>query len=367
MDKKRILLIAESNMSLSGVPVVYMSIVRTLQDLFDFDIIILKNNDMFFEKEFLSYGGSVYFFNFQKPSNIFKKLQWYAHGYNKQFKTFLKKNKLDLRKYSAVHSFNEYFSYPFFKEAKKAKINNVILHICSAASAYPDKKNFKQLIWNCYKRKALKYCSTILFVSKKSMLYNNYKNKGKVLYNIYDENKYNRIIPCASNELLLSQIGTFSSRKNQMFSIDVLKAIQKIYPNAVLNIVGKSINDGYAEKMVEYINKEKMGKSINILNTSTNRVELNKKTSFVLYPSTQDSFGLVLIESQASGIHCFASNLIPDDADMGNVEFLELDAKLWAERIVDFFKKNGNNRIEPQYKEKFSTKAFRNALIKTYN
>lgn len=367
MDKKRILLIAESNMSLSGVPVVYMSIVRTLHNEFDFDIIVLKNNDMFFEKEFLSYGGNIYFFNFQKPSNFLKKLQWYTHGYDKQFKKYIKNNHLDLSKYSAVHSFNEYFSYPFFKEAKKAKINKIILHICSAASAYPNKKSFKQLIWNSYRRKALKYCSTILFVSKKSMLYNNYKNKGRVLYNIYDENKYNQIIPCNSNKLSLTQIGTFSSRKNQMFSIDVLKNIQKVYPNAVLNIVGKSINDGYAEKMIEYINKEKMDKAINVLNTSTDRVELNKETSFILYPSTQDSFGLVLIESQASGIHCFASNLIPNDADMGNVEFLELDAKLWAERIIDCFKKNGNNRIVPQGKEKFSAKTFHDTLLEIYN
>ena len=41
---KKILLIADSNMSLSGVPVVYMSIVRQLHSEYTFDIIVLKDN-----------------------------------------------------------------------------------------------------------------------------------------------------------------------------------------------------------------------------------------------------------------------------------------------------------------------------------
>lgn len=365
--KKKILLIAESNMSLSGVPVVYMSIVRTLHNEFDFDIIILKNNDLFFKDEFLSYGGQIYHFDCQKPKSLIKKISWYLGSYHNEFKKFLHHHHINLNNYSAIHSFNEYFSYPFFKEAKRANIKNIILHICSAASAYPSKKSIKQSLWNFYQKRSLKFCSTILFVSHKSMFYNNYKNKGRVLYNIYDEEKYSTLITYEGNGLSLTQIGTFSSRKNQLFSIKVLENILKTYPDAHLNIVGKSINDGYTEQMLEYIEHTTVKNNISILDTTTDRIDLNKKTSFILYPSVQDSFGLVLIESQASGIHCFSSNLVPNDADMGNVEFLELDSELWSNKIISYFRKNGNNRTDPINKEKFSLETFRNSLLNIYN
>ena len=67
---KNVLLIADSNMSLSGVPVVFMSIVRNLHKEYHFDIIVLKDNDMYFEKEFLSYGGKIFRFQFNKPSGF---------------------------------------------------------------------------------------------------------------------------------------------------------------------------------------------------------------------------------------------------------------------------------------------------------
>lgn len=362
---KRVLLIADSNMSLSGVPVVFMSIVRSLKENYIFDIIVLKDNDMYFEKEFLSYGGNIFRFNCKKPGNFIKKLFWLIHSYPKAVKEFLK-NKIDLNQYDVIHSFHEGFSYPFIKAAKKSGIEKRILHINSAKSAYPTKRTVSQLLFDWYQRKAMKECTNIVFVSQKSLQLNDYKNKGVVLYNMYDENKFGEMTECTHNNLVLTQIATFSHRKNQLFSLSVVKEIKKEYPNVTFNIVGSEIEEGYLQKMKDYIQDNNLNNNVRFLGNKVDKIELNKGTSFILYPSTMESFGLVLIESQACGIHCFANKNIPTDADMGNTDFLDLDAKNWSSKIILYFKRNGNKRQEPINKDKFSTSQFIKTLESMY-
>ena len=363
---KRVLLVADSNMSLSGVPVVFMSIVKQLSNEYQFDIVVLKDNDMYFEKEFLSYGGKVFRFNCPKPDNMFKKFVWLTARYYKAVKAFLHKE-IDLKQYVAIHSFHEGFSYPFLKEAKKVGISKRILHICSAKSAYPKAKSLSQSMFDWYQKKAMKLCTNVVFVSQKALQLNNYKNKGVVLYNIYDENKFGHLTECNHKKLVLTQIATFSSRKNQLFSLAVIKEIKKEIPDVILNIVGYELEDGYLQKMNEYIANNNLLNNIKFLGNKVDRVELNKETSYMLYPSTMESFGLVLIESQACGIHCFANKDIPNDADMGNTDFLELNVDLWAKKIINYFKENCNNRKKPIGMDKFSNNQFKQTLRNLYS
>lgn len=363
---KKILLIADSNMSLSGVPVVFMSIVRLLSKEYQFDIVVFKDNDMYFEKEFLSYGGKVFRYNFNKPNDFLKKLIWIKFSYYKSVKKFIKGN-IKLDEYTAIHSFQEDFSYPFIKEAKKAGIKNRIIHICSATSAYKLKKHLNRKLLDRYSKKAIRQASNIAFVSQKSLQLNDYKNRGVVVYNIYDEQKFGQITECVHKNIELTQIGTFSNRKNQLFSLEVINCIKEEIPNVHLNIVGKEIDDGYLEKMNSYIKDNKLESTVSILGTSTDRIELNKRTSYILYPSTMESFGLILIESQASGIHCFANKDIPNDADMGNADFLELNPELWSKSIIDYYSKHKNERKNPSNVDKFSKENFINTIKKLYS
>lgn len=363
---KKILLIADSNMSLSGVPVVFMSIVRLLSKEYQFDIVVFKDNDMYFEKEFLSYGGKVYRYNFNKPDNFFKKLIWIKSSYYKSVKKFIQNN-VKLDEYTAIHSFQEDYSYPFLKEAKKVGIKNRILHICSAASSYKLKKHLNRKLLDRYSKKAKKLSTHIAFVSQKSLELNDYKNRGVVLYNIYDEQKFGQITECTHNNLELTQIGTFSNRKNQLFSLEVIKLIKKEMPEVHLNIVGKEMDYGYQDKMDLFIKNNNLEQNVSILGTSTDRLELNKHTSYILYPSTMESFGLILIESQSSGIHCFANKDIPNDADMGNVDFLELNPALWSKTIIDYYNNHHNERKIPTNVIKFSKENFIITVKKLYS
>lgn len=344
-------------MSLSGVPVVYMSIIRNLHEEYKFDIILLKDNDMYFKEEFLSYGGNLHIFNCQKPRNFFKKIVWFLGGFNKKAKKFLRE-KIDLSKYCAIHSFNETQSYPFLKEAKRCGIKTRIIHFNSPDSAYPRPNSLKSKIIRKNQIHSLKLCTNLIFVSKQCLKYSDYKNKGVVIYNTFDESKYTGIIQNTTNSFCLCQVGTIAARKNLLFSLKVLKNIKETYPNVKLMIVGKEVEDGYLNILKEFITKNELSDNVAFLPTNFDQNELFKQTTFSILPSTLESFGLVLIEAQICGIHCFASNLLPKDTDMGNIDYLELDEKLWSERIISCYEKNGNRRKEPINKDRFLTKTF---------
>lgn len=363
MNKKRILIIADSDLSNSGVPMVFMSIVRALKNEFVFDVIITNSDDMFYKDEFLSYGGKIYVFNRRTPNRGIRKLLWLLFKLKKLTYRFCNKE-IIFNNYYAIHSFDEMFSSYFFRLAKKKGIKYRIVHICAAFRAYNIKKSLKLLMLEHDRRKTFKLCTSIACSSDSTLKYNNYKGKGITLFRTYDEKRFPGIIECLHNDLVLTQIGTFSCRKNQLFSLQLIKEIKKTYPNIILNFVGKEMEEGYEKKMNEYIEKYSLKENIRYLGTNPNREELSRNTSFVIHPSTMEGSGNVLVESQVCGIHCFASNSLPDGYDLGNVHFLELDYLLWSKQILQYFTRYKNKRTEPIGKERFSLTQFKTTLIK---
>lgn len=354
--KKKMLIIAR-NISLSGVPKVYMSFVRIFSSQFVFDILLEDDRNMYYKEDFLNHGGNIYINKIAKPRNNLCKFFWLFVFYGKKVKRYLKNN-IDLNVYEAIHSFEEDFSYPYFKQAKKAGVRNLILHICSADQAYKMPKRINYFLVGLYRKKAYRICTSIACSSTWVLNNNNYKNKGDILYLCSDELGDIPNSTFSSNKLTLTQIGSLSSRKNQLFSLEIVKLLKRKYPDIILNIVGSELESCYKDKLDDFIKNNQLEKNVVFLGNDPKREDLFNKTSFILYPSKKESFGLVMIESQIAGIHCFASNTIPKDADLGNVDFLPLNENLWANTIDDYYSKNGNKRKMPIYSSKFSKKEF---------
>ena len=73
--------------------------------------------------------------------------------------------------------------------------------------------------------------------------------------------------------------------------------------------------------------------------------ELSKNNVFV-FPSTYEGLGIVLIEAQAMGLKCFASTTVPEEANLGNVTYLDLGLghAIWSKEIIRYIEKNGVSR-----------------------
>ena len=362
---KRILLIAHSNMSLSGVPVVYMTIARTLHSEYKFDILLFNNEDMHFEKEFLSFGGSIYIFKQSKPqkhkSIIIRNIK-----FTKDLRGFLK-NELNVSNYDIIHCFRENNTYSLFKNLKKFGAKKIIYHINSADSAYPRKKGFKSALRKHFQKKAIKISDKVICVSKQVKDNWNYYGNCVVVSNCFDNSYYNEIIEKKEDNLSLCQIGTFSSRKNQLFSLEIIKQIISHQTDAKLFLLGKEVEMNYTKKIQEYILNNNLTNNVSFLSPDYNKKELFKMSSYLLFPSTKESFGLVLLEAQACGVHCFASNKIPTDSDLGNVDFIELDSKKWGEMILKYYDTNHNIRKKPTNTQGFTQESFSKQIKTIYN
>ena len=363
MKKENVLLIAANDMGNSGVPNVFMQIVRNLSDKYIFDIIITREN-YYYKEEFLSYGGSIHVINEIKKNGFINKVLWRCFGLKKYIQ---KKLKIILRQkqYSIIHSFKEEKSWYFFKLAKRMGINQRIIH--NNRVWEPSKNLFLRTYLNLDIKKSLKYSTANISVSRKtgqSFFGNHFFT---VIYNSYDEHKYHFLKGHkSSNVISLLQIGTFLPIKNQTFTIEVIKEIISRNIPVSCIFLGKIFDKSYYNSLLKRIDESNLSSNISFEKNDRASLELLEKITYSLVPSLIESFSLVSVESQACGIKVFASNGVPKEIDLGNIEFTELDPKKWADKIIEDFTKTKGKRKKVDT-SRFSNKIFKEKIQKIYD
>ena len=330
---KKILLIADRDLGPSGVPNVIMSIVRGLKNKYIFDVIVFELNNYSFEKEFVSYGGRIIKIDIRKPDSIIGRISFYLFNYRKQvFKEL--ENKINIKEYAAIHSFKEIFSSPFLEYAKNNNINKRIIHINRFYEKNP--KLYLEYLNKRNKHKCLKYSNIRLSVSEEAGR-SFFGNKDfKTVLNPLNGELYKKL-PSYYNRLSLTQIGTFSNRKNQLFSLEVFKLVKNVVHDAVINFLGYEVESGYLNRMKDAIKKYGLEDSVAFFDQSYNQIDLLSKTSVCLFPSRSEAFGLVAVENRACNRPVICSTNIIKEIDCGGAVFLDFDPNAWAKAICDIY------------------------------
>lgn len=363
--KDNILIIAYNDLNNSGVPNVIYQIIKSQCDRYRFDIVTFGDNDYYYKK-FLLEGITdinIIKFDIKKPKSRFARLFFYLFKEQKtQFKQTIEL--LKKKKYIVVHSFKEYDSGPFLKAAKKLSINKRIVHstvIHSSTDDYITKKR---------KKSTLKYGN--IFVGVTDLCCKNAfpKKKYNVIHFSYDESVYNMGVPnrLTDKELVLTQVGTFSPNKNQLFSIDVLNSLKTIYPNSKLKLIGIETGKNYLTKINERIKELKLESSIEIIDGSKGVGDNLQRTSFTLLTSFKEGASLVVVESQACGIDVFASSCVSEEMNLGGITFLDLSKGpgFWAQEIYKKWLTNKNSR-HLYNTSSFSKKTFKENITNLYS
>jgi len=138
-----------------------------------------------------------------------------------------------------------------------------------------------------------------------------------------------------SGKNVIGHIGSFNDIKNQDLLLDALLEILKKNQNFALVLVG----DGERRELIWQKAREMGIEDSVIFAGYTDKISehLSLFDVFVL-PSFFEGLPLVLVEAQASGLHCIASDRVTVEADKtGNMRFLSLEAgaKVWAEEILN--------------------------------
>ncbi len=138
----------------------------------------------------------------------------------------------------------------------------------------------------------------------------------------------------AEDDFVIGHVGRFSEPKNHMFLLDVFNEVHKKNSRYKLILVGDGELRENIEKKIKDYNIEK-DVILTGVRTDVNRLMMGM--DLFLFPSLYEGLGIVMIEAQATGCPCVASDSVPEEAKITElVEYLRLDAKsdYWAETIL---------------------------------
>lgn len=136
------------------------------------------------------------------------------------------------------------------------------------------------------------------------------------------------------DEILLGHIGIFEPVKNHRFLLEMFEELIKQNPHYKLVM----LSDGSLFQEMKQKAKE-LGIEQNVIFVGrTNRVEQYMQAmDMLLLPSLYEGLPMVLVEAQAAGLPCLASDQVSRQANLaGLVRFLPItDFKYWIDEIQD--------------------------------
>lgn len=127
-------------------------------------------------------------------------------------------------------------------------------------------------------------------------------------------------------------VARMTDQKNPLFLLDVVTHLCKYYPCLKFTWVGDGELRGNIERHIE---AKGISDWIQLVGTQNNVAEVLAYNDYFLLPSKLEGAPLVLIEAQAAGLRCFASDNVPKIIDCGGVSFISLvkNAEEWAAEI----------------------------------
>lgn len=168
-----------------------------------------------------------------------------------------------------------------------------------------------------------------LFGKKPFTVINNGISTGKYAFDADVRAQYRAELGW-EDKIILGHIGNFFPRKNDTFLIDVLEQLRRADDRYVL----VSIGDGGVRQEVEEKARQ-LGLSDAVIFTGlrSDAEKFMQAMDIFVLPSLYEGLPLTLIEAQAAGLECVASDTVTDEVDIsGDIKYLPLGdgAEKWA-------------------------------------
>ncbi len=136
-----------------------------------------------------------------------------------------------------------------------------------------------------------------------------------------------------ADKFVVGHVGHFNPAKNHEKILSVFAEIAKRRENAALFLVG----DGEMESAVrDSTHKLGLDKKVVFAGAHKDVENMYQAMDVFLFPSRYEGFGMAMIEAQAGGLACVASDVVPEDTNAdGRSAYLPLaesDA-VWADKV----------------------------------
>lgn len=332
---KKILLVAADGFSKTGVPTVFMTIIRNLvKEGYHFDIVFFDERFKYYYDEFVSYGGKAFLFDKQYKNRFIKKIRRYLSGHS----YFLRAIKLIKQNgpYDAIHCFKEYTNCYFLKAAFKQSIPLRIYHCNNTIKIGGNLLN--RVLMRHEKKMCLKYGNSFIGCSSKACdSAFGKETRYQVINNPYDNQLFYFTGNSSDNDTFsLVQTAGFCDNKNQLFTLEVIFNIKKQYPKVQMHFIGFDSDKNYKDMLNIKIEKLCLNDNVIFHPYNVNQKEIFDSCNYFLLPSKREAFGVVLVEAQACGLKCIASDETPLEVELGGCIRLPLSLgpKKWADFIL---------------------------------
>lgn len=349
-----------------------MNLYRNInREKFQFDFFTLKEEEEFYTTEIKEMKGRIFSartFSEKKGMKRFIKKNYYLYKIMKE------------NKYSVIHIHActplDYIKVLF---AKLARVNTIIMHSHSSyylldsklkrITSFIMKKMFSDI--PNYRIACSEEAAQFLF-SKKNIdllqysIVNNSIDLKKYYFNLDCRDKERKLLNI-KNEIVIGHIGRFSSEKNHDFIIRAFEKISFNDDNIILILVG----DGeLKEQIIELIIEKNLEEKIRILPPIKDIYKLYQVMDIFWFPSIHESFGMVALEAQVSGLKVLTSNTIPKKICLTNeCEMLPLEEEIWCKKTLYSIKKLkrknfSSSKIFKQYDLEIMVNFFENLYCK---
>lgn len=346
MKPFRILYVYAGTMNRGGIESYMMNSYRHIdRTKIQIDFIVHGFEKGVYDDEIESMGGKIYHVPV-KSRDFFGNIKAFKEIFN-------------TGKYKIVHSHMDAMSMVVLKIAKHCGIPIRIAHSHNTQHVTNNKINFAI---NEYARINIKRYATNYFACSekagrwlfgdqafndgKVTLINNAIEIEKFTFNKQKRNLLREKLELENN-FVIGHIGRFDYQKNHLFLLDIFYETLKQVPNAKLLLIG----DGHLkEKIITKIKQLDIEDNIVMMGVRSDIKDLLNVFDLFILPSLFEGLGIVLIEAQANGLKCIASDEVPDIANITNlVSFVSLlDSPInWAYKINEL-RHNSNERQDEQ-------------------
>lgn len=259
-----------------------------------------------------------------------------------RFKRVIKEIDPDVIHYQTVYRFIERLSFPinrcvFTFHARVERCLNIGPFVRPLLERLSEKGLYFIAISSKVKDDILQF-----FPSANTVMIPNGVNLSDIKKNRQDKSLVRKELGIADDAFVVGQVGRFNVVKNHLFTLDVFRIIMQRNDKAILVLIG----DGSEEEKEPIMNRIKqynLEQKVLFLGLRDDATKLMCSFDALIHPSFSESFSLVLIEAQANGIRCVASDEIPHEV-ICNDNCIQLSLSESFERWADVIL--GNLNIE---------------------
>ncbi len=331
MHKIKILHVSHGGLGHGGVSAVINSIVYRLFNEFDFGCVVYSK-ELGREKDFAKYGKLHRIKAYYGTSLITKLCDKFFRPFRILIGTYSICKK---EEYDVIHCHNGFEAAFSLLGAKLAGVKNRIVHIHNPIQK---KSSFIYKLMLCLTKPIINSISTKRVGCSEQACESFYYADYVVINNSVDLHKFVWHNKNNGENKVFIHVGRFCYQKNQSFLLDVFECLLRYNPYYKLLMVGFGEDK---QKIENIIRIKQLDKNVQIIDgTRADVAEIMGVADYMIFPSVYEGFGIVLLEAQASGVHCFVSDAVQKVTDAGLWEQIPLAAgpKKWTEVI--------KNRIE---------------------